>query len=507
MRKGSGAAFICVACFLYPIDARLPNDVYACISRETTMTVKISQNLLSSHVIDRECCAMLEKARDRLIVRVKDVELPAERCLRVEEEIPPFPFLAWLASQCHSSRYYWCDRTRCTEMAGIGEAHVVAPEGSAFIPDALRRVHDMLPENSPDARYYGGFRFHFHEEQKGRRWKNFKICRFVLPLVEMFRNGDGCHIACTLNGENGRRAALESLEGLRFDVLIPEASLPQFAKRVDVPDHAAWCGLVNQALSDMDASKLEKVVLARETTFQTSSPVDPFGLMVRLALSTRQVYLFCFQPGPGRAFLGASPECLFSRNRLRLRSEALAGTRRRDTVEDEDLVLEQALLVDEKERREHKIVVDVIKNTLSTLCSRIVVAQAPSIVKLSHCQHLITPIEGELLPGMGDEQLLTTLHPTPAVGGKPADAAVRWILEKEPFERGIYASPVGWVGNEASEFCVGIRSGLALDTSLVLYAGAGIVPGSDPEEEWRELDSKMAQFMSIIMKDENCESA
>lgn len=493
-------AFLKTLGFVYHISARISLSSLVRLPGKSIMTIVSSHNSTSLDVSGRDMRAILEKARDGLVRRVEQAVVPRERCLRVEEDILPLSFLDWLEAQCYPSRYYWRDRSQRTEMAGIGEAHIIAPEGNAFVDAALRRIRESLPEQSRSARYYGGFRFHFHAEN-GRLWRNFKTCRFVAPLVELFRNGNVCHLACTLKGEEGRREALALLKQLRFDMPPSPASLPRFQERSDLPDRAAWCALVNQALADMATSDLEKVVLARETTFQGDSPVNPVSLAQALARCTRNVYLFCFQPGHGRAFLGASPERLYSRSGIFLQSEALAGTRRRDTVPDEDLALERTLFADEKERREHEIVVETIKSALAPFCSRLSVPSTPDIVKLNYCQHLITPMEGALQPGVEDEELLTALHPTPAVGGKPAAAAMRWILEKEPFERGIYASPVGWVGTEDAEFCVGIRSGLVLDTSLILYAGAGIVPGSDPEEEWQELDAKMAQFTRIIIKD------
>jgi menaquinone-specific isochorismate synthase len=97
-----------------------------------------------------------------------------------------------------------------------------------------------------------------------------------------------------------------------------------------------------------------------------------------------------------------------------------------------------------------------------------------------------------------DADLIAALHPTPAVGGLPRGAALRWIAKHEPFDRGIYAAPVGWIGLDGAEFCVALRSGLVRGNELALYNGAGIVRGSDPGEEWQEIETKMQNFLSVL---------
>jgi menaquinone-specific isochorismate synthase len=200
-------------------------------------------------------------------------------------------------------------------------------------------------------------------------------------------------------------------------------------------------------------------------------------------------------------FSAYPPERLYRREKRLILSEALAGTRPRGKTSAEDKDLAEDLTTAEKERREHNIVVEAILSDLKAFCFECQAAPAPEVLKLGQCQHLLTPISGILHDDIEDHCILNALHPTPAVGGKPTEAALAWILEKEPFERGVYAAPVGWIGTDEADFCVGIRSGLALGDSLTLFAGAGIVPGSDPDEEWRELDAKIAQFINVILKE------
>jgi len=120
------------------------------------------------------------------------------------------------------------------------------------------------------------------------------------------------------------------------------------------------------------------------------------------------------------------------------------------------------------------------------------------VLKLPHVQHLKASLNGRLKPGVSDSDLLVSLHPTPAVGGYPTDRAVDEIFSLALFDRGWYASPTGWIGADAAEFCVAIRSGLIDRNRLALFSGAGIVAGSRPEREWDEIENKIGSFLSLI---------
>ena len=143
---------------------------------------------------------------------------------------------------------------------------------------------------------------------------------------------------------------------------------------------------------------------------------------------------------------------------------------------------------------------DSIRGAFQALCKEVREEEEVSIVRLRDCQHLVRRFEGILADGKTESDILETLHPSPAVGGCPVKAALEWIEREEPFDRGWYAGPVGWVGYDSSEFAVGIRSGLIDGNTLSLYAGAGIVPGSDAEREWAEIESKLETFSRMLMQ-------
>lgn len=419
------------------------------------------------------------------------------------EEIEP---LAWLQAQSHMTQYYWADREHTFEMAGSGEADIVAPNGGETnAASPFRTMRRRLPPHPRGPRYYGGFRFH-PGPTRGERWRAFRDYRFVLPRFEIIRSGGCCYFACNAlagNAETNRNAleaTLDQLNRLRppAPAAIPDA--PRVHSRVDSPDKPAWSALMRKTLHALDTTPLEKVVLARETCFETDGALDSVSLLRRLVQHTEKSFDFCFHPAPDRAFIGASPERLYRRVQSYVQSEAVAATRRRGGTDEEDARLGEELLNDEKSRREHRYVVNMLRETLGGLCRTVHSGEEPSLLQLRNCQHLYLPVEGFLNEPWDDAALIAALHPTPAVGGTPRDRALRWIADNEPFDRGIYASPVGWVGPDAAEFCVAIRSGLVQKDRLALYNGAGIVAGSDPDEEWAELENKMANFLQVLSR-------
>jgi len=455
-----------------------------------------------------ECIASgttLRELADRLRVRLDSSQDSTGVLLRAEVRIAPVPALAWLHAQQETTHYYWSSRDGDFEMAGVGEADVIVPEEHADLPGLFAGMRQRLSIEWPNLRYYGGFRFRDDQEDSGR-WKNFKAYRFIAPQVEIVRCGSKTWLTCTVRKgtPESTAAALKRIEVLADQWGDPEHSpvcaLPPLAGRVDLPDREGWNDLIDLALEAFAAREMEKVVLARETEFQydTKLPLDAVGMLRRLVAHSSQAYVFCFHPKADRAFLGASPERLYYRNNVYLQSEALAGTRPRGGTPEEDRALGEELLGDDKELREHRFVVRMLRENFGRFCSSMSYDLAPSLMKLRNVQHLYSYIEGILKDHDADAALIEAFHPTPAVGGAPRHKALAWLAAHEPFDRGVYAAPVGWVGFDDAEFCVGIRSGLIEGNTLALYSGAGIVPGSSAAAEWNEIENKMSNFLEAL---------
>jgi isochorismate synthase len=166
---------------------------------------------------------------------------------------------------------------------------------------------------------------------------------------------------------------------------------------------------------------------------------------------------------------------------------ALAGTVRRGETELEDAQFGTELLQSEKNINEHVIVVTMVQKALEKHCKNVRVSATPRLLKLKNVQHLQTPISGDLIPGRSILDVLSELHPTPAVGGFPREAALEEIRKVEQLDRGWYAGPLGWIGASGhGEFAVALRSGLVENKKATLFAGCGIVSSSDPQIEYEE---------------------
>ena len=418
--------------------------------------------------------------------------------LRVAANVELFP--GWLAAQTLYPRIYWQARgPRSPEYVALGAIHELTR------PADIQRVCELANASSEDSpRYYGGLAF--DPAQPG--WQGFGPCRFVLPRIELVRRGE-CVSLCLnlwLPPQDQTRefdAELQAAEAA-LDALQPEAPLPPLQKRFwqrrDIPGPAQWQTLVERVTAPAFQAHTPKVVLSRESVL-TGQPGDeplcPWSLLTQWAGHAQECFHFGFQFSPEQSFIACSPERLYRRERGHLFTEALAGTIRRSGDEATDAALAAELLADSKNRLENRLVHADILSRLAPLTTGASLTE-PRILKLRLLQHLKCDIEAELRPGVCDWQLLAALHPTPAVGGAPREAALAFIREHEPYERGWYAGACGMLSRETSEFSVAIRSARITARGISLFAGAGIVAGSEPAAEWAELDNKIANVLSLL---------
>jgi menaquinone-specific isochorismate synthase len=238
--------------------------------------------------------------------------------------------------------------------------------------------------------------------------------------------------------------------------------------------------------------------VAKKSSLRFSDSLNPLALMSHLQSMADNCFLFFFEFAKGKAFLGASPERLYKRSGNKISTEALAGTRPSGETVAENRALRDELLTSAKDLREHNFVIEMILKTLKPFCEELKAASQPSVLNLVSAYHLLTPIEGILKEGIDDAELLFSLHPTPAIAGSPTQVSLEKIRTLEPFHRGWYGGVVGYLGKRESEFAVAIRCGLLQEDILHLYAGAGIVKGSRPQEEWQEVDHKLKNFLKIF---------
>lgn len=430
---------------------------------------------------------------------LNDALLQGERILRVEVPAGDLDPLRWLASQAIGPRSYWSGREDATDVATIGVADAVEGETPADAPKLRERL--ALLSLGADARYYGGLRFDPAGEPGGE-WGAFGVYRFVLPRFELRRRAGAATLACNLvlpRDSERAEELLDTIESLPLDELPGfDGSLPAPVSRSDRPNREGWRANIESALEAFAAGEMDKVVLARRAEFEFEEDLDAVELVLGLRDATPGCFHFLVEPEEGTAFVGASPERLFRREGRGILSEAVAGTRPRGVSAADDEDLREELLGSVKDQAEHSYVRISIGETLGPLCEELEIEDKASEMKLARGRHLVSRIRGTLRAGVTDTEVLEALHPTPAVGGYPKGEALRQIRECEPFDRGWYAGPVGWIGADAAEFAVGIRSGLLRGNTLALYSGAGIVAGSTPDGEWAEIEQKIGDFTRVF---------
>jgi salicylate biosynthesis isochorismate synthase/menaquinone-specific isochorismate synthase len=218
----------------------------------------------------------------------------------------------------------------------------------------------------------------------------------------------------------------------------------------------------------------------------------------------RAAYPSCFTylvtGADGTAFAGASPELLIRRSGPRAVAQPMAGSVARGSSDAEDERLERTLTESTKDAAEHRLVSRFVVEALRPYAD-VVASRDPEVVRFTNIQHLATTVTASLHHPAADVlTLAAALHPTPAVGGWPREAADRLIDELEGMERGWYAGAVGWIdGRGDGELAVALRCGLLWEDGARLYAGVGVMPDSDPARELEETELKFKALLTALV--------
>jgi menaquinone-specific isochorismate synthase len=288
-----------------------------------------------------------------------------------------------------------------------------------------------------------------------------------------------------------------------FDFRAPEARAggPPSAASVDeVGGRRSYEHAVSQALERIARGEFEKIVLARAKDVRAPAELHPLRLLNGLRQRFPDCTAFSVANGRGQSFIGASPERLLRVEDGVVLTEALAGSADRGATASEDASLGHRLLHSDKDLREHRIVLGSILRRLAPLGLDLRHSARPLLKRLSNVQHLHTPLEAKLPRGVRLLDMLARLHPTPAVGGTPREVAVPLIAGLEAFPRGLYGGAIGWVDSRGGgEFLVALRSALVDGARARMYAGAGIVEGSSPENELAETEFKFRAMQEALL--------
>jgi menaquinone-specific isochorismate synthase len=255
---------------------------------------------------------------------------------------------------------------------------------------------------------------------------------------------------------------------------------------------------VAKALEAIRLGRAVKVVLSRRVEYVSQKSLHPVAALARLRDAFPSCAAFSVANGRGASFIGASPERLVRVENGFVETEALAGTAPRGATTSEDAALAAALMASDKQMREHRAVADAIASQLAALGLETGPMPRPRILRLPNAQHIQTPFRAPLKKCLHLFDIAAALHPTPATAGFPRREAVRLLAELEGAPRGLYSGLVGWCDETGGELAVALRSGSIEGCRATLFAGAGIVEGSWPDEELDETRVKMSAMAGVL---------
>ena len=322
----------------------------------------------------------------------------------------------------------------------------------------------------------------------------------VVPAVLVRRDADGRQWLTTVgtaDGSEARTPAAALVDARLAGAASASTIVPDGFALSSPRPHPEWQATIARAVDAIGAGVLDKVVVAREVLVEANRPIVVADVLERL----RALYPACLVFAVG-GFIGASPELLVERHGTAVRSHPLAGTFPRSGDPHADELLAAELIASVKDQREHRFVIDEIDRVLRVRCTDLDVPTEPTIMQLRNVLHLGTEIAGTLAaPAPTALELVAVLHPTPAIAGTPTDAALAWLAEHEGLARGRYAGPVGWVdGAGDGTFAIGIRSAEIDGPRARLFAGVGIVEGSEPERELVETQLKLQALLAAVVR-------
>ncbi len=469
-----------------------------------------SSNLILDSNIDTELNNFWHNKQLSFAV-TEDTEIISFSC-----QIPSIDPLACLQkfSDSHTLNFYWenCSKQEAVAAWGITKSSY-AESGSRFsfaqkfIQNCFKQITREGANTSAISKpgVFCGFTF-FSEVKES---EPFRSGTLFLPRFQIVKKNKSCYLIVNfpLNQGQNKSSLLQQIklkatsvdwsEVEQITVSGNNSLLSIDREQSQDPDY--FKSVVQSALDSIDKGELSKIVIAHTTEIRSAIPFDVIKSLANLRSLHPDCYIFATSNGEGQYFMGASPERLLSVQNQQLVTDALAGSAPRGANNTEDLHLANLLLKNRKEKREHHAVRDFMIERLKSVGLK--AQQLPlQLLKLSNIQHLWTPIYAHLPADIQPLEIIELLHPTPAVAGVSTNTACEKIRYYEKLDRSLYAAPLGWVDYDGNcEFIVGIRSALIDGDRATLYAGAGIVSGSNPDREFDEVQLKLQSLLKALV--------
>jgi isochorismate synthase len=420
----------------------------------------------------------------------------------------PAPLLqaeALLDAEPTEDAWYWSGG-RDQEFVGIGVAKRLTGHGPTRFETIDRDLqalwsslepHPIGEPGAPEPRVVGGFAF-----QSGRAsktpWESFGEGQLVLPRLTYTRREDRAWLTLAASPQELASPAERTRFLTDAAQLIGAAggrNLEQTSGAFELSERSAeeWRTLIDQVKRAINEGSLQKVVLARRVLVRFERELSAASVLARLRSTGPGAPRFAFRAS-GATFLGSPPERLLAKNGLRIETEAVAGS-----LPATDEGAAERILNDAKLLSEHAPVVQDLLERLLPVADVQTLPERPFAHRARHILHLKTPISATLRSPERALSLLSRIHPTPAVGGYPTATALRFIAEHEPEERGWYGGPIGWIdARDNADFAVALRSGVISGKQAHLFVGAGIVAGSDSDDEFLETSWKLKVLLNAL---------
>ena len=416
----------------------------------------------------------LEQAKSELIRQFETLattdQQPAIARLQTKMKLG-VDLLAWMKGQLVYPQFYLRFRDEAKTVAAVGKVRSFSD---------VNLAQQFIQEY--DFPLVGGLQFQGESQ-------------FILPQVLIEQHGETVvSVFVETNELDSAKAVLNSFE--KTTALLPLNQLT-IESMVPKANQETWCDWVNQALARIRQGELTKLVLANETVFGLHSKLNGKDFLAASQAKNSGCYHFLWADNAEHCFVGSTPERLFARDDRQLFTEALAGTAPVSDNPSENDERANWLLNDEKNLNENWLVVEDISQNISHLVEQITVDDV-ALKSLRKVQHLIRKMHAKLTALCTDADLLKAIHPTAAVSGLPQQQAKKALAEIETFDRRWYAGTLGVMSQHLSEFCVTIRSAFIEENQVRVFAGAGIVEGSQPLEEWLEIERKAAGLISLF---------
>jgi isochorismate synthase len=393
----------------------------------------------------------------------------------------------------------WADLARAAQRVAIAGAVI---DGA---PTAVGALAGAQP------RWIGGAAFAPGAADRAP-WTGFGDAWFVLPRWTYVREGDRARLVLAVDARDAVFAARWRDELTRLHAALVTASAGLAARPqpalVELQRASAdeWRQQIIAITDAIAAGTCSKIVAARTAVIALAGAVRAPDLLAALDHRHAECVRVAIQPAHAGALVAATPERLVRRDGDLVLVDALAGTRSIGAAGGDDASTHEqsigeasaALLASQKDLREHALVVDAIRAALEG-DAEVAAPSEPAARVHRHLVHLYTPFRARLRTPRHVLELAARLHPTPAMGGTPRETAIDWIRSREPAQRGWYSAPVGWFDLDGNgEFAVAIRAGVVAGNRAHLWAGAGIVAGSDPDRELAETEVKFRVMLGAL---------